>query len=178
MLDYDILNELITPDFASGKLFWNSRSEQYFETQHQCKNWNNRYAGKEALISINSYGYKHGSIMNLTHKAHRVLWVLYTKEIPDIVDHIDGNRLNNNIRNLRNISTSENNKNLHIYSNNTSGVIGVSFGNNKWIANIGYNGKKIYLGSFENIEDAIEIRKQAEIEYSYHRNHGRNTISK
>ena len=41
----------------------------------------------------------------------------------------------------------------------------------KWIANITLNKKRIQLGGFENLEDAIKARKQAEEryfgEYSY-----------
>ena len=53
--------------------------------------------------------------------------------------------------------------NRRLQSNNTSGYTGVSFDKktNKWMARI----NKVTLGYFENIEDAIKARKEAEIKY-------------
>jgi hypothetical protein len=76
------------------------------------------------------------------------------------VDHFDSNRLNNKIENLRFATTSENNMNRKINSNNISGFKGIHFHKklNKWCAQIQINGKKQHLGLFENIEDAINAR--------------------
>jgi len=51
-------------------------------------------------------------------------------------------------------------------ANNTSGYKGVwwSKKNGKWVAEIKLQGKKYYLGSFNNIRDAIKARQQAEEE--------------
>lgn len=48
--------------------------------------------------------------------------------------------------------------------NNTSGHKGVSRHSklNKWVANISFQGERIYLGLFDELEDAIEARKKAE----------------
>lgn len=47
---------------------------------------------------------------------------------------------------------------------NTSGHNGVYFNrrSEKWAAQIGFKGKTYYLGSFENIEDAVAARQEAE----------------
>ena len=47
---------------------------------------------------------------------------------------------------------------------NTSGFTGVYYNqrSHKWIANIGFKGRNIYLGSYDRIEDAVSARKQAE----------------
>ena len=47
-------------------------------------------------------------------------------------------------------------------ANNTSGHKGVCLAHNKYMAYIGFKGKKYYLGLYENINDAIEVRKKAE----------------
>lgn len=51
--------------------------------------------------------------------------------------------------------------------NNTSGHKGVSWNKShqKWQAYIGIHGKTIKLGYFDNIEDAIRVREEAEQEY-------------
>ena len=36
---------------------------------------------------------------------------------------------------------------------------------NKWQANLQINGKLLYLGLFDNKEDAISARKNAEVKY-------------
>ena len=43
----------------------------------------------------------------------------------------------------------------------------------KWEVNITINGKFKYLGSFIDKEDAIKVRKEAEIKYDFHPNHGK-----
>ena len=48
--------------------------------------------------------------------------------------------------------------------NNKTGQTGVYICNKKYRANIGFNGKQIYLGTFETFEDAVEARKEAELE--------------
>lgn len=59
------------------------------------------------------------------------------------------------------------------YKNNTSGVTGVRWEErqNKWIVRIWNNYKTINLGSFENFNDAVEIRRKAEIKY-----HGKHSL--
>jgi hypothetical protein len=43
---------------------------------------------------------------------------------------------------------------------------------NRWRATIKVNNKDVYLGYYLDIADAVSVRKQAEIEYGYHPNHG------
>ena len=54
-----------------------------------------------------------------------------------------------------------------INSNNTSGYRGVSYrkDRNKYRAYIKFQGKDIFLGHYDNIDDAIKARKDAEKEY-------------
>jgi len=83
------------------------------------------------------------------------------------VDHIDRNKLNNNILNLRYATHSENGQNRNKQKNNTSGVVGVRWDKNcnKWRAEIWANKKYLYLGLFVNFDDAVKIRKEAEVKY-------------
>lgn len=54
------------------------------------------------------------------------------------------------------------------YKNNTNGYKGVSWGERgkQWQAYINRNKKRIFLGYFKDIADAIEARKQAEKDYA------------
>lgn len=50
---------------------------------------------------------------------------------------------------------------------NDSGKSGVSWNKNrnKWQATIGVNGKHVWIGNYQNVEDAIRDRKEAEIKH-------------
>lgn len=54
-----------------------------------------------------------------------------------------------------------------IPKNNTSGAKGVCLRKRtgKWDVNIGFKNRKIYVGTFPNLEDAIKARKEAEAKY-------------
>ena len=81
------------------------------------------------------------------------------------VDHIDCNRMNNNYTNLRWCNGFQNcsNKNPK-QKNNTSGYKGVSIKNNKWFASIGFNNKRISIGTFDNKEDAAKAYNEKALE--------------
>jgi hypothetical protein len=79
------------------------------------------------------------------------------------VDHIDGNGLNNSRENLRLCSNAENVWNKGAPKNNTSGEKGVCwfplYG--KWLARVGFKGKRVFVGYFENKDDAIAAVREA-----------------
>ena len=55
--------------------------------------------------------------------------------------------------------------NKDVQRNSTSGYKGISLQNGRWTARIYYNKKQIFLGYFDNINDAINARKEAEEKY-------------
>ena len=57
--------------------------------------------------------------------------------------------------------------NSKLSKNNTSGVKGVGWNKKqkKWVARISFQGKNMYLGSYKNKVDAIQVRKEAEEKY-------------
>ncbi|MBO5484350.1 MAG: HNH endonuclease [Lachnospiraceae bacterium] len=88
-------------------------------------------------------------------------------DCPDgmVRDHINRDRLDNRRCNLRIVSPRRNSLNSGMNKNNTSGVKGVYRSRNKWVAQIVSNGKNHYLGSYDSIEEASDVRRKAEIEY-------------
>ena len=101
--------------------------------------------------------------------CHRIIWVMVTGEQPDTIDHKDGNGLNNKWDNIRSVSHGVNMTNKRIYENNTSGCAGVHMHkrSGKWVARIAHKGKRIVLGTFEHLAQAVEARKEAEVIYNY-----------
>jgi hypothetical protein len=82
-------------------------------------------------------------------------------------DHINRNPLDNRKCNLRPCTHQENTMNRSMQSNNTSGIIGVSWDKRtqQWRAQININKKAVNLGRFNNKEDAIKTRLLAEMKY-------------
>jgi len=77
------------------------------------------------------------------------------------VDHVEPEmRLDNRRQNLRNCTHAQNMKNRKKSSRNTSGYTGVYWnkGAKKWQAYIRADGKTLYLGLFENAEEAARVR--------------------
>jgi len=83
------------------------------------------------------------------------------------VDHIYHNLYDNRKEFLRIVNRPQNSMNKDKPSNNTSGIKGVWWDKrrNKWTAEIKIYKKKKYLGAFNNINDAINAREKAEIQY-------------
>lgn len=108
------------------------------------------------------YGWHNGKVIAL----HR-----FIMNCPDnmVVDHIGGidTRYDNRKLNLRIVTQQQNTMNCQISKNNTSGVTGVYWHKSakKWAASIKINRKPIHLGLFEDVNDAIIARKQAEEKY-------------
>jgi hypothetical protein len=109
-----------------------------------------------------------------SYYLHRVIWLLVHGEWPETVDHIDGDRSNNRLANLRSVSHLENMKNCRRSVRNTSGITGVSFrsADQTWIAYITQDGKRVHLGTFSAMDEAVSARKIAEKQFGYHQNHG------
>lgn len=114
---------------------------------------------------INVQGYRQIGFKGVLYKAHRLAWfIYYNEQPPKVIDHINGDKTDNRIVNLRKCTYSQNNMNSKINSRNKSGTTGVSFNKNsgKWQSNIHVGKKNTYLGIFDNINDAIKARKDAE----------------
>jgi len=119
---------------------------------------------KEYTFHIGSNGYASCLYFGERKRMHQIIM---KTPIGKVTDHINGNRLDNRKSNLRICSQLENAHNSKISSINTSGTKGVYWdkSRNKWAAQIKYDYKAYGLGRFNNIEDAIQAREEAEIKY-------------
>ncbi len=126
--------------------------------------------------SLSQRGYVSLKINYKTYRAHRIAWLYHCGKFPDgDIDHINHNKSDNRICNLRDVPSLDNQKNKPILARNKSDVTGVSWSEDrqKWVAFININSKTKNLGRFKNKDDAIKARRDAEIKYKYHDNHGK-----
>lgn len=107
---------------------------------------------------------KNGYVCSCNEWLHRVI-----TDCPKgmEVDHINHNTLDNRKSNLRICTHQENLMNQNLNKNNKSGNKGVCYSKsiNKYVATIGFKGKTINLGSYSTIDEAISVRKEAELKY-------------
>ncbi len=88
--------------------------------------------------------------------CHRLAWLYMTGAWPEFeIDHIDGDGLNNRFANLRVATHGENMRNARLRSDSTSGRKGVQPTRaGRWTARIRCDGKLIYLGTFNTVDEA------------------------
>jgi hypothetical protein len=100
----------------------------------------------------------------ITHKKF-FMHNLVMNTPPQNLDHENRKRNDNRKFNLRFTTFSQNASNITRRKDNTSGVTGVTFHQNKWQARIQVNEKRISLGCYDNKDDAIKARLLGEIKY-------------
>lgn len=175
----EYLKECLDYNPETGVFTWKVRPRHHFKNDGAFKMWNRRYSNKVAGRTLkNSVGksYRLISLCDIKYYSHRLAIIIQDGSIDDSidVDHIDGNGTNNSYDNLRVVSRSQNARNHKRQANNTSGCVGVHWASRErlWQARIHEGGKCISLGYFSNFEDAVKVRKAAEVQYGYHENHG------
>lgn len=95
---------------------------------------------------------------------HRVV-----AKTPDgmICDHIHHNTLDNRESELRNVNPTQSVINRGVPKNNKTGTTGITMrsGSDKYRATLIFQGKMVLDRSFDNLEDAIKSRSDAEKKY-------------
>lgn len=187
--DAGTLHNIFDFNPSTGLLKHRIRAAHYFsETgrggqEGQASRWNGRHAGKVAG-SKTTIGYRTVRVPligggSVAVMCHQIAWAMFYGKWPEqIIDHINGVRDDNRPGNLRLTTLKDNARNMCLPRNNTSGFCGVTWdsGIGKWVAQIIVDGRRIYLGSFEDKIDAVAARKLANTRYGFHEGHGKPKI--
>lgn len=171
----EYLKECFDYDPETGILYWKERPINHFKNIRAQRSTNTRFAGKKALNAPDSCGYLRGILDGKQIRAHRVIWKLWYGTEPNFICHEKGNITDNRIDKLSSDTHAKNMLDKKLQTNNTSGVNGVDWHSKseKWRVRIGLGrGINKHLGYFKNLQHAIDTRKQAEVEYGYHPDHG------
>ena len=166
MLSYEEVNSILNYDKDTGSITWKKNRKE---------SWIGKFAG-----SYTSAGYHELNLQKNSKRnrllGHRVAWLLTHKRWPEKhIDHINGDKADNRIANLREVDNQENHKNMKRHVGNKSGHTGIYWSKacSKWQAYICIDSKQTYLGVFDDLDDAVQVRKDAEISAQFHKNHGR-----
>ena len=160
-LTVDLLNELFTYDKETGKLYWKAARQ--------------RIKVGDEVGSDNGSGYLKTKVNNKTYRLHRLVFLMHKGYLPKILDHINGDRKDNRIENLRPVSLAQNAQNAKLNSKNNSGYKGVFWvkSSKKWRGQVKCNGETIYLGEYNDIEEADRVVRAAREElHGNFANHG------
>jgi HNH endonuclease len=100
------------------------------------------------------------------HGPHMQRFIMGAKP-NQLVDHRDGDTLNNRRKNLRYATSAQNASNRKVHSNNKYGHKGVYWraDMSAWQVSIYCNGKRIHLGYYPQLSDALAARHSAEREH-------------
>lgn len=110
--------------------------------------------------------YVQATILGTKGKKMSLHRLIMGNPIGKVVDHKDGNTMNNKKYNLR-VTTQLINSRNRQGTRAKSGHKGVRWHekDKRWRAEIKVKGKKIYLGNFRDIQDAIIAREKGEEQY-------------
>ena len=98
--------------------------------------------GNEVEVSYNNLAYSDVQSCGCQKKEH-------DQKLPQLVAHVDGTSIDAI-------------KSAKIPSSNTTGVRGVYYIKGKYLAKIVFQKKQYHLGSYDTIEEAAQVRKEAE----------------
>ena len=149
---YNICHERF--EYKNGELFWRYKVAQCVEV------------GGLAGYFHKGSGYMHVAIYRKCYKVHRIIYLMHHGYLPELLDHIDQNRSNNVISNLRPATSAQNAVNSKVKCTNTTSFPGVIWNkkNKNWRARVGFEGKRIDVGSFSDKNEAFLAYQTKHIE--------------
>jgi hypothetical protein len=122
-----------------------------------------QWVTKDGYYETIAWNPSDGSQHNL--RLHRlIMGVENIKDFNCQVDHINHNKADNRKENLRIVNNTQNSWNKPIWREDGSKV-GVRLERSKWLASITVGGKMIRLGKYDNYNDAVKARIEAEKKY-------------
>lgn len=165
----DQVRDRLDYDPTTGIFTWRPRLVRQGPEGAIDRRWNTRWAYKTSG-SIGTHGHLYIGLFGHLYLCHRLAWLLtYGEWPPGFLDHANNNPADNRIANLRLATQSQNCMNTKLRVDTTSGAKGVSWSKKrkKWVAyiNLHTGSKRIYLGVFEDKEEAIAARQRAALQF-------------
>jgi len=153
MLTQERLHELLTYDFLTGEWVW---AKTY--SSHAIRG---RRAG-----CVNAQGYNVIRIDGRLYRAARLAWFYVYGVWPIEIDHDNTITSDDRWINLYEATSQQNKQNRSVRYDNALLIKGISqLPSGRYTASIKHNYVSHYLGSFDTLEEAVNARKVAEIQY-------------
>jgi hypothetical protein len=146
----DQLHQLF--EYKNGQLFWKVSLSKRVNIGNKAGFLTNR-------------GYLSIGINKKIYRLHKIVFAMHHGYLPKIVDHINGIKDDNRIENLREANACQNNVNIGIRKDNTSGSKNVRWHNKKWTVEVRINKKRINFGGFDDLELADLVAQEARDKY-------------
>lgn len=120
--------------------------------------------GKAGMSAVYESGrYAKVRLQGKQYQAHRIMFLMKNRYLPEIIDHIDGNPFNNRIENLREATQQENCFNRRLRSDNKCKVPNVYWHkqHKKYGVQVSVDGKPKHFGYYDSLEAAAVIADKA-----------------
>lgn len=150
----DYLLQYMTADTQTGMVYWT-------------KSTNKKIAVGSPAGAKDKQGYTILCCNGVKVKRHRFIFYVAHGYLPKMVDHKKGVEFGDGIENLREATPARNSRNRGEPKTKTgTGVKGVQKISNsdRYFSTIRHNGKGIYLGSYDTIEEAKEAYEKKALE--------------
>ena len=175
-LTIDFVRRALDYSPETGDFTWKVRPASDFATERAHRIYQVTFEGQPAFTGKAKNGYRCTRLCGVLLYAHRTAFAIMMGAWPEAqVDHIDGDRENNRWCNLRPATQAINSCNSAMRSDNSSGIVGVSFDGRRgrWVAQGRFGGRQFNLGRFASADEAVAARRAFEREHGFHPNHGR-----
>lgn len=112
--------------------------------------------------SPNEFGHMQIRLDGILYMAHRLAFLYVNGEWPTTnIDHINGNPGDNSFTNLRLATPKENQENVGLRVDNSSGYRGISWNvrERKWVARVQHHKVRFLIGKFDQLDIAVNAVK-------------------
>ncbi|MBJ9964465.1 HNH endonuclease [Burkholderia seminalis] len=154
MIEIELLLELFSMDAETGRLFWKSVSKH-----------SPSRLGKEAGMCRVNRGGKRYWVVKINGRGvnrSRIVFAMTNGRWPvPCVDHINGDSLDDRPGNLREATRQQNNWNIKGRKKSSTLPMGVTVNRcGRFVAQIGYCGRRKSIGSYATADEASEAYQQ------------------
>lgn len=155
-MEYHVAANVLSLDHETGHLFWKENVSA-----------SARKGARAGYVDI-ATGYRLVRYRGRSYPEHHIVWLLTHGVMPaGFLDHRNRDRSDNRSTNLREATATENTQNVLAQKNSKTGIRGVywSSQHQKWKAQISVFGRRLFIGSFDDLNEAAQARARAEKQY-------------